>query len=148
MRFVAVLSLLSLAACTSLVNALAGRGSAKEPIASASGSPKPSDQANEMKEKGVANGLPEEREDVSIFTNEAKTAEGRAGKIETVDLLVKPDDTKAKHTFMQLLLDEDWLLVKTEKKEDGSAAYRFIRPAKMRVETPADGRAPGIVNPK
>ncbi len=112
--------------------------------AAVAGVDNPQAQAKEMAEKGVG-GDPNARPENSAFAAEANALNGKVGKIETVEVPVTQDDPASKRAMMAYLLDEEWILV--GKKEDGATTtWRFIRPARMRIETPTDGRAPSVTN--
>lgn len=116
---------------------------AQDPISKASGAPAPDDQADEMKKKGVD---PDTRAKETFLT-EAERLTKISGELDTADVLVTPRDKGSKALFTQFMLDPEWILVKKEPTEEGGTLFRFIRPKKMRIDTPTDGRKPGVVNP-
>jgi hypothetical protein len=137
-NLLAHLSLALLAACAGV------RASGGGPIASASGGPKPEDQEKEMKEKGVMPEDPEARVVQEAFGREARVLGQRSGDLETVEVVADPENPRTKMGLAEMITSSEWILVHQEKREDGTALWRFIRPVKLRVETPTDGRPPRV----
>ena len=138
MRLLLAVPLLALAAC-------AQAQTMANLAAAVAGTNNPQAQAKEMAEKGVVSGDPNAR-DNAVVAAEANALNGKVGKIETVEVEVKQDDPASKRQLMSYMLDSDWILVGGPKQGEQSGTWKFIRPARMRIETPVDGRPPSVTN--